>query len=105
MELKVYWTDFAKIELQHIYEFLKTTATIIVAKNTINDITNEVNLLSNHPYLSKIEELLVDRSRVFRVLISMDYKVIYWVSTNKNQIEIWDVFNCKQNPVKIKRTK
>lgn len=105
MELKVYWTDFAKIELQHIYEFLKTTATIIVAKNTINDITNEVNLLSNHPYLCKIEELLVDRSRVFRVLISMDYKVIYWVNTNKNQIEIWDVFNCKQNPVKIKRTK
>lgn len=105
MELKVYWTDFAKIELQHIYEFLKTTATIIVAKNTINDITNEVNLLSSHPYLGKIEELLVDRSRVFRVLISMDYKVIYWVNTNKNQIEIWDVFNCKQNPVKIKRTK
>ncbi|WP_051219267.1 type II toxin-antitoxin system RelE/ParE family toxin [Flavobacterium frigidarium] len=77
MELKVYWTDFAKIELQHIYEFLKTTATIIVAKNTINDITNEVKLLSNHPYLGKIEELLVDRSRVFRVLISKDYKVIY----------------------------
>ena len=105
MELKVYWTDFAKMELQLIYEFLKTNATIVVAKNTINDITNEVKLLSNHPYLGKVEDLLLDRSRVFRVLISKDYKVIYWINTNKNQIEIWDVFNCKQNPVKIKRTK
>ena len=30
---------------------------------------------------------------------------IYWINTNKNRIEITDVFDTRQNPIKIKRTK
>jgi plasmid stabilization system protein ParE len=33
MELKIYWTDFAKSELKKIFEHLKENASLRIAKN------------------------------------------------------------------------
>ena len=33
------------------------------------------------------------------------YKIIYWFNKDKNRIEISDVFDARQNPIKIKRQK
>ena len=46
-----------------------------------------------------------DRTKEFRHLICGNYKIIYWINLDKNQIEIWDVFDCRQELLKIKRTK
>lgn len=105
MGLKIYWTDLAKIEVKLIYVFLKRGANIVVAKKITKEITDEVKLLINQPYLGQIEQQLIDSSREFRTLIYSNYKIIYWINLDKNQIEIWDVFDCRQNPIKIKRTK
>ena len=105
MGLKIYWTDWAKIEVKSIYVFLKTGANIAVAKKITKEITDEVKLLSNQPYLGQIEQQLIASSREFRTLIYSNYKIIYCINLDKNQIEIWDVFDCRQNPIKIKKTK
>ncbi len=51
------------------------------------------------------EELLSHRKEKFRYLVFKNYKIIYWFNEQKNRIEISDVFDARQNPVKIKREK
>lgn len=105
MGLKIYWTDIAKIEVKSIYVFLKRSAKIAVAKKITQEITNEVKRLTNQPDLGQIEQQLKGSSREFRSLIYSNYKIIYWINLDKNQIEIWDVFDCRQELLKINRTK
>ena len=105
MGLKIYWTDFAKIEVKSIYIFLKREVNLEIAKKVTDEITQETKVLINLPYLGQIEEALRDRTKEFRHLICGNYKIIYWINLDKNQIEIWDVFDCRQELLKIKRTK
>ena len=49
----------------------------------------------------KKEELLSDRPQNFRYLVLKNYKIIYWMNQDKNRIDIVNVFNTRQNPVKI----
>ena len=106
MELKIYWTDFSKQELKEIYNYYKEKASIAVAKNLAIGITKEVDKLKNQPTIGQEEELLENDSKDFRYLIyNNHYKIIYWVNIKKNRIEIFDVFDTRQNPIKIKRNK
>lgn len=105
MDLKVYWTDFAKSELRIIFNYHKQRVSLKIAKNIINQIIAHVDTLSNFPEIGVIEELLEDRAQVFRYIISVNYKIIYWINEPKNRIEIIDVFDTRQNPIKIKRNK
>jgi plasmid stabilization system protein ParE len=105
MGLKIYWTDLSKIEMKSIYFFLKREGNKDIAKKITKEITAEIKLLINQPYIGKIEQLLVGSSKEFRSLIYNNYKILYWINLDKNQIEIWDIFDCRQEPLKIKRTK
>lgn len=105
MGLKIYWTDLAKIGVKSIYIFLKRKAGKEVAKKVTSEITSEVKSLMNLPYLGQIEDSLQNKTREYRFLIYGNYKILYWINLDKYQIEIWDVFDCRQEPLKIKRTK
>lgn len=105
MELKIVWTDFAKSELKNIYAYHKNVASEKIAKKLVTKLVAETKNLSHHPESGQIEELLVNRPQKFRYLISGNYKIIYWANLDKNRIEILDVFDCRQNPIKIKRNK
>jgi len=48
---------------------------------------------------------LSERPQEFRYLIYKNYKIIYWYNQHKNWIEINDVFDTRQNPIKIRREK
>jgi hypothetical protein len=56
-------------------------------------------------YLGQIKESLSDRTKDVGYLIYSNYKIVHWINLDKNQIEIWDVFDCRQEPLKMKRTK
>ncbi|AOW08512.1 type II toxin-antitoxin system RelE/ParE family toxin [Flavobacterium gilvum] len=105
MGLKIYWTDSAKIEVKSIYVFFKRETSAVVAKKFIKEITDQVKLLIDQPYLGKVDQQLIGSSREFRHLIYGNYKIIYWLNIDNDQVEIWDVFDCRQEPLKIKRTK
>jgi len=104
MELKIYWTDFSKKELQNIFEYYKKKASLKVAKGLIIGIAKETLKLKNQPEIGQIEELLINRPDEFRYLVYKNYKVIYWINKNENRIEITDVFDSRQNPIMIERT-
>jgi len=105
MELEIYWTDFSKKELKNIFDYYKKEASLNVARNLVLGITKEATKLKKHPNIGQEEELLTKDSRDFRYLVFKSYKIIYWVNLEKNRIEVFDVFDTRQNPTKIKRGK
>jgi len=105
MGLTIYWTDFSENELQNIFSYYQEKASIRVAIEITEGIVNETTILENGSYIGQIEESLKDRTKEFRNLIYSNYKIIYWINLGKNQIEIWDVFDYRQEHLKIKRTK
>lgn len=105
MELKIYWTDFSKNELHLIFNFYREKVSLKIARKLVFEITQEVKKLQSQPNIGQREELLIDREQEFRYLVYKNYKMIYWINKQENRIEITDVFDTRQNPIKIKRTK
>ena len=105
MELEVYWTDFSKKELKNIFDYYKENASLNVAKALVIGITKEAAKLKKQPKIGQEEELLDKDSRDFHYLIYKSYKIIYLVNLKENRIEVFDVFDTRQNPIKIKRGK
>ncbi|MFD0991052.1 type II toxin-antitoxin system RelE/ParE family toxin [Mariniflexile jejuense] len=105
MELKLFWTDFSQKELEKIYKYHREKAGIRIAKKLVNGIYNETLKLQRQPEIGQAEELLKNRNQRFRYLVYKNYKVIYWINKDKNRVEINDVFDTRQNPIKIERKK
>lgn len=105
MELKIFWTDFAKNELQKIFKYYKENASLRIAKKETTKIVKATLRLKKQPEIGQIEPLLKHRDQEFRYLVHQTYKIIYWVNNNHNQVEIVDIFDTQQHPVKIKRDK
>jgi len=105
MELEVYWTDFSKKELKNIFDYYKENTSLNVAKSLVIGITKEAAKLKKQPKIVQEEELLEKDSRDFRYLVYKNYKIIYLVNMVENRIEVFDVFDTRQNPIKIIRGK
>lgn len=105
MELKLYWTEASKEKLKLIFRFYAEYASVNVANKLILEIVNRAKVLELHQEIGQIEELLKSRKQEFRYLLQKKYKIIYWISLNKQRIEIVDVFDVRQNPIRIKRNK
>jgi len=69
----------------------------------IQKLLSETIILENTPFIGQIENLLTDRKIVYRYLICTNYKIIYSVDEKDYLIKIADVFDTRQNPIKIKR--
>jgi len=105
VELKLFWTDFSQKELEKIYEYYREKAGARIAKKFVNGIYNEALKLKAQPRIGQEKELLKGRKQEFRYLVHKNYKVIYWINEKENRIEINDVFDTRQNQIKIDRTK
>jgi len=105
MALKIFWTDFSKGELRLIFNYYKEKASLKIARKLVLELTHEVIKLQSQPYTGQKEELLIDKVQELRYLVHRNYKIIYWVNMQKNRIEITDVFDTRQNPMKIDRNK
>lgn len=105
MELKIYWTEFSEKELRKIFEYYRKRASYRIAKKLVDGIYNETLKLKKQPTIGQAEELLKERKQEFRHLVFKSYKIIYWINSQENRIEINDVFDARQNPIKIQRTK
>lgn len=105
MEIDIYWTDFAKRELRQIFEYHNDNVSLKVAQKISTQIVIDTNKLKNFPEMGAIEELLSNRPQEFRYIVSTNYKIIYWINQDKSRIEIIDVFDTRQNPIKMERNK
>ena len=105
MNFRVIWSVYAENQLDKIFEYYIENASYAVAVNLIQKIIAEPNRLLENPNSSQVEELLLERDIVYRYLIYKNYKIIYSVDEKNYFIKIADVFDTRQNPKKIKRTK
>ena len=101
MGLTVFWTHFAENKLDDIYKYYKEKAGIRIAKKLINEIVNASLELEKSPLIGQKELLLKDRIQEFRYLVYNNYKIIYWINSQKKRIEVINLFDCRQDPKKI----
>lgn len=105
MTLQIIWSEFAETQLDEIYEYYKKKASPRVAKEHVSGIINESRKLIKSPLIGQVEEILKQRETEYRYLVFKNYKLIYAVDTENGFVKIADVFDARQNPPKLKRTK
>ena len=105
MAIKIFWTQFAKNELRKIFDYYKSKVSLNIANSLVESIVKKSNSLDFQTKIGQKEELLLERKQEFRYLVYKSYKIIYSVDEQKHFIKIADVFDARQNPQKIKRTK
>ena len=101
MELRVFWTDTARFQLEDIFTYYKDKANIRVARKLVKQIIDRTIQLEKNPDSGPKEPLLSNRKFEFRYLVEGNYKIIYW--KQDNYIKIATVFDCRQNPEKMKK--
>lgn len=104
MALKIIWSEFAENQLDDIYEYYKKEANSRVSKKLLKGIINEPKKLIKSPLIGQKEQSLKHRKIDYRYLVFKNYKLIYSVDLENGFIKIADVFDTRQNPIKIKRT-
>jgi len=104
MGLTVFWTQFAEAKLSKVFSYYKEKAGIRIAQELVNGIVEKSLPLETNPQIGQIEPLLLDRPLEFRFLLHKNYKLIYLIDYKRNRIEIVNLFDCRQNPEKIKET-
>ena len=105
MALKIIWSRFAETQLDEIFEYHKKKASPRIAKKLLIGIINEPKKLIKTPLIGQEEELLKHQDIHYRYLVFKNYKLIYSVDAENGLIKIADVFDTRQNPPKLKRTK
>ncbi len=85
MGLSVYWTDFAKSQLRSIFDYHKQKVSTKIALQISKQIFVKAENLSDFPTIGTIEEHLKDRPQGFRYIVNTNYKIIYWLNSEKMQ--------------------
>mgnify|MGYP003624194328 CR=1 FL=1 len=105
MTFKIIWSAFSETQLDEIYEYYEKKASARVASKIVNGIIKESEKLIKASFIGQEEELLKERKIQYRYLAFKNYKLIYSVDEQNGFIKTADVFDTRQNPPKLKRTK
>lgn len=103
MNFQIIWSSFAVKQLDSIFDYYSTNASLELAQKMRIGLIKSTHLLLKYPLIGQQEELLKERKEKYRYLIHGNYKIIYSIDTEHGWIKIADVFDVRQNPVKIKR--
>ena len=101
MELTVYWTQFAENKLEDVFSYYIEQASEKIAHRLVDGIIDKSLELAKNPLIGQKEILLSDRIQEFRYLVYKNYKIIYWVNEANQRVEIVNLFDCRQNPLKM----
>ena len=101
--MKVEITEFAECELKRIYEYYRTVASETVAQKIKNRILEKALTLRTLPYKGQLEINLEELKEEHRYLVEGNYKIIYKVM--QSTVFVTDIFDTRQDPEKMKRTR
>ena len=105
MHYSIVWSAWAEIQLDNIYYFYLEEAGINIASQLIEDLILSPEILRKNPYICQDEQLLLHRSIKYKYLIHKNYKLIFTNDELTKTIKITDVFDTRQNPIKIDRNR
>ena len=100
MEIRIEWSELSERQLKDIFDYYSIEVSPHISRKIINRILNRVTFLLSNPLAGPKEELLSDYPEEYRFLVESNYKIIYW--NRDNLITIASVFDCRQNPEKMK---
>lgn len=100
MEVEIEWSDLAKQDLVVIFDYYAKEANFLVAQKLTSSLVEASLSLKKTPRLGVKEPLFSKRKEEYRYLVEGNYKIIYFIIDNK--ITISQVFDCRQNPTKMK---
>lgn len=103
--MKLFWTDQALNQLEDIFDYYKVAASLSTARKLTTSIVDKTALLEKTPRMGQREELLKERKNEYRYLVEGNYKIIYWIEDINKQVNIAAIFDCRQNPTKMKERK
>jgi len=101
MEIKIEWSELSTKQLNDIYDYYSLKTSPRIAKKIVTNIVERVEILHKNPLSGPKEELLSEMPENFKFLVESNYKIIYW--QEDEIITIASVFDCRQNPVKMKK--
>ncbi|MBP6576037.1 MAG: type II toxin-antitoxin system RelE/ParE family toxin [Chryseobacterium sp.] len=101
--IKIIWTDFAIQNLKDIFDYYSENTSKKVAHKIRKDILASTKQLIHNPESGQIELNLEKLNQNYRYLVVGNYKMIY--KFIKQEIQIVDIFDTRQNPTKIEREK
>ena len=100
--MQIIWTNFAISELKNIFLYYRMVAGEKTADKIRKSIFSATKPLLKQPFVGVLEENLTDLKQGHRYLVKGNYKIIYRVIDDN--IYITDIFDCRQNPPKMKRS-
>ena len=103
MNYIIIWSNFAEYQLDEIFNYYTKKVNVKVAQSIMFKIRDKVEVLIKNPLIGEKEELLEDRKQNYRRLIVTNYKIIYSMVEKIETIKIVDIFNTRENPIKLKR--
>lgn len=99
MKMRIIWSDFSSEILIEIYQYYIEKAGSPVAQKIKSNIFKSTKQLIKHPTSGQIELTLENLGEEHRYLVEGNYKIIY--KKVKEGILITDIFDTRQDPVKI----
>lgn len=100
--MKIIWSDFSSEILVEIYKYYKLKAGSNIANQIKSNIFNSTKQLKKNPFSGQIEVSLKQLNEGHRYIVEANYKIVY--KPVKEGILITDVFDTRQDPIKINRT-
>jgi toxin ParE1/3/4 len=105
MSSNIIWSEFASSELGEIYKYHLSIAGKKIAQQIVKEILADVRRLSTNTKIGAVESQITSSLTNYRRIICNNYKIIYSIQELENRIEISDVFDVRQNPIKMSRNK
>lgn len=100
MEIRIEWSELSEKQLKDIFDYYSFEVSPRIARKIVNKLIDRVSILESNPSAGQKEELLSHYPEDFRYLVESNYKIIYWLK--ENVVTVASVFDCRQNPEKIK---
>jgi len=106
LNYKVIWSKFSEEQIDDIFAFYEQKSkSYDVALKIVTKIIFVSKILTKNPRLGQKEFLLENREIEYHYLIEDNWKIIYSIDDKNKTVKIVDVFDCRQEPEKIKREK
>ncbi|MGO3708449.1 type II toxin-antitoxin system RelE/ParE family toxin [Mesonia hippocampi] len=97
--MKIIWTDFAVESLKDIFDYYSDKVSRKIAHKIRKQIFSSTKQLIKNPASCQLELNLEKLKQNHRYLVNGNYKIVYRI--NENEIIINDVFDTRQDPIKI----
>jgi toxin ParE1/3/4 len=101
MEVEIFWSNEAKTDLAGIFEYYAEVANFNVAQKLTETLIKATLQLKQMPKMGAKEPLFAHRQQEYRYLVKGNYKIVYYPVSNA--IIITHIFDCRQNPTKMKK--